>query len=70
MVLPGTEGLGLKPWWQVITPHRDIREGNFNASQFAANLYNVVHGKATPEYQDPREFFRRTYLTEGLQEPA
>ena len=66
VVLPGTEGLGLKPWWQVITPHRDIREGNFNASQFAANLYNVVHEKATPEYQDPREFFRRTYLTEGL----
>jgi Protein of unknown function (DUF499) len=66
VVLPGTEGLGLKPWWQVITPHRDIREGNFNASQFAANLYNVVHGKATREYLDPREFFRRTYLTEGL----
>ena len=68
VVLPGTEGLGLKPWWQVITPHRDIREGNFNASQFAANLYNVVHGKATREYLDPREFFRRTYLTEGLKD--
>ena len=70
VVLPGTEGLGLKPWWQVITPHRDIREGNFNASQFAANLYNVVNGKATREYLDPREFFRRTYLTEGLKELA
>ena len=66
MVLPGTEGLGLKPWRQVITPHRDILEGNFNASQFAANLYNVVNGKATREYLDPVEFFRRTYLTEGL----
>lgn len=66
VVLPGTEGLDIKPWWQVITPHQDIREGNFNASQFAANLYNVVHGKATPEYLRPREFFRRTYLTEGL----
>ena len=68
VVLPGTEGLGLKPWWEVITPHRDIREGNFNASQFAANLYNVQHGKATREYLDPREFFRRTYLTEGLKD--
>jgi hypothetical protein len=66
--LSGTEGVGLKPWWQVITPHRDIREGNFNASQFAANLYNVVSGKATREYQEPREFFRRTYLTEGLKD--
>lgn len=68
VVLPGMEGLGLKPWREVITPHRDIREGNFNASQFAANLYNVVNGKATPEYGDPREFFRRTYLTEGLKD--
>ena len=66
VVLPGSEGMGLKPWWQVITPHRDIREGNFNASQFAANLYNVVNEKATREYLYPREFFRRTYLTEGL----
>ena len=71
VLLPGTQGIGtegvsLKPWHQVITPHADIRAGNFNASQFAANLYNVLHGKATPEYADPREFFRRTYLTEGL----
>jgi predicted AAA+ superfamily ATPase len=66
VVLPGTDGLGLKPWWQLITPHEDIRKGNFNASQFAANLYNVVNDKATREYLEPAEFFRRTYLTEGL----
>ena len=47
VILPGMEGLGLKPWRQVIRPHRDIVDGNFNASQFAANLYNVVNGKAT-----------------------
>ena len=68
VILPGTEGLGLKPWREVIRPHRDIVEGNFNASQFAANLYNVVTGQATPEYQEPVEFFRRTYLTEGLKD--
>ena len=68
VLLSGPDGLGLKPWWQVITPHQDIREGNFNASQFVANLYNVQHGKATDEYLIPREFFRRTYLTEGLKD--
>jgi Protein of unknown function (DUF499) len=68
VILPGTEGLGLKPWREVIRPHQDIRDGNFNASQFAANLYNVVAGTATPEYRDPVEFFRRTYLTEGLKD--
>jgi hypothetical protein len=68
VLLSGPEGLGLKPWWQVITPHQDIQTGNFNASQFAANLYNVQHGKATREYLDPLEFFRRTYLTEGLKD--
>ena len=68
IILPGMEGLNLKPWRQVIRPHRDITDGNFNASQFAANLYNVVNGKATPEYDHPIEFFRRTYLTEGLRD--
>ena len=28
----------------------------------------MLQGKASPEYSDPAEFFRRTYLTEGLQE--
>ena len=68
VILPGMEGLGLKPWRQVIRPHKDIVDGNFNASQFAANLYNVVNGKATVEYRDAVEFFRRTYLTEGLRD--
>src|SRR5450756_922371 len=68
VLLSGPDGVGLKPWWQVISPHADIREGNFNASQFVANLYNVQHGKATDEYLVPREFFRRTYLTEGLKD--
>jgi len=27
----------------------------------------VLEGKAAPEYQDPKEFFARTYLTEGMQ---
>ena len=65
---PAWRASGLKPWREVIRPHRDIIAGNFNASQFAANLYNVVIGKATREYLDPAEFFHRTYLTEGLKD--
>src|SRR5574341_28007 len=63
------EGLGTKPWREVITPHADVRSGNFNAAEFAADLHHVAHGEAgADEYGDPVEFFSRTYLTEGLRD--
>jgi predicted AAA+ superfamily ATPase len=64
--LPGVEGMGLKPWRDVIAPHHDVATGNFTGSQFAANLHAVYREEATNEYGDAIEFFRRTYLTEGL----
>ena len=64
----GVEGAGLKPWREVIVPHRDVREGNLRGSEFAADLYYVVRGEASREYLEPVEFFRRTYLTEGLRD--
>jgi len=64
----GAEGLGLKPWREVITPHEDVTSGNFNASEFAADLYFASLGEGSREYVDPVEFFRRTYLTEGLKD--
>jgi predicted AAA+ superfamily ATPase len=64
----GVEGLGLKPWREVITPHRDVASGNFTASEFAADLHFVSLGEGSREYVDPVEFFRRTYLTEGLKD--
>jgi hypothetical protein len=65
----GVEGLGLKPWREVITPHQDVASGNFTASEFAADLYLVSHGgEDSREYAEPVEFFRRTYLTEGLKD--
>jgi predicted AAA+ superfamily ATPase len=66
--LPAVEGMGLKPWREVIAPHPDVATGRFNASQFAANLYRVAHEEDTGEYGDPVEFFQRTYLTEGLRD--
>ena len=66
--LPAVEGMGLKPWRQVVAPHPDVATGRFNASQFAANLYRVAHEEDVGEYGDPVEFFQRTYLTDGLRD--
>jgi len=55
----------VKPWWQVAVPHRDIREGRIG--DFAADLKSIVEGKASVEYIDPETFFRRTHLTNGLE---
>jgi len=61
---------GLRPWREVLQPHDDVATGNFQASEFAADLYKVATG--APEegkaYADPAEFFHRTYLTEGLRD--
>ncbi len=56
----------LKPWRDVVTPHPDVAKGKYQQAEFAADLSQVVEGKAEPEYQDPVEFFARTYLTEGM----
>lgn len=64
---PGAEGL--KPWREVLPPHDDVATGNFHASEFAADLFKVANQtEADADYADPVEFFRRTYLTEGLQD--
>ena len=57
---------GLKPWREVVQPHPDVASGRYIQAEFAADLSQVMAGTAEPEYQDPLEFFRRTYLTEGL----
>ncbi|GEM_PF-4943002 len=62
------EGHGLKPWREVIIPHRDVISGDFAGAEFAADLYYVSIGEGSREYTDPVEFFRRTYLTEGLKD--
>ncbi|MBU2496199.1 MAG: DUF499 domain-containing protein, partial [Candidatus Omnitrophica bacterium] len=56
----------LKPWREVVTPHRDVASGRYQHAEFAADLWQVHLGEGTDEYRDPVEFFRRTYLTESL----
>ncbi len=58
--------MALKPWYKVVTPREDLREGKpLDASEFAVHLDQVRDGLAAPAvYQDPKQFFERTYLTQ------
>lgn len=56
----------LKPWREVVNPHQDVASGGYQQAEFAADLWQVHLGEGTDEYRNPREFFRRTYLTESL----
>ncbi|HDZ2746318.1 TPA: ATP-binding protein, partial [Klebsiella pneumoniae] len=56
----------LKPWREIARPHRDVLEGTFKQSEFAADITQVANGKAPREYQDAEQFFARTFITEGM----
>ena len=56
----------LTPWRDIITPHEDVAGGRYQQAEFAADLWQIHLGKGPDEYRDPREFFRRTFLTESL----
>ena len=56
----------LKPWRDVVTPHVDVASGRYQQAEFAADLWQVHLGEGTDEYRDPKEFFRRTFLTNSL----
>ena len=56
----------LKPWREVVTPHKDVASGRYQQAEFAADLWQVHIGEGSDEYRKPVEFFRRTYLTDSL----
>jgi predicted AAA+ superfamily ATPase len=56
----------IKPWREVAHPHKDVLEGTFKQSEFAADISAVHAGTAEPEYQDAEKFFARTFITEGM----
>jgi hypothetical protein len=58
--------MSLKPWREIAHPHRDVLEGTFKQSEFAADISQVASGTATEEYQDAEKFFSRTFITEGM----
>ena len=57
---------GLTGWRGVIAPLPDVASGTFVHAEFAADLWEVHLGRAASEYGDAREFFRRTYITQGI----
>ncbi len=57
---------GLKPWREVVSPHKDVASGKYQQAEFAADLWQVYLGQGSDEYRDPAEFFRRTFLTDSL----
>lgn len=58
----------LKPWREVVTPHKDVASGRYQQAEFAADLWQVHLGQGTDEYRNPSEFFRRTFLTDSLKQ--
>ncbi len=56
----------LKPWREVVSPHKDVASGRYVQAEFAADLWQVHIGEGSDEYRKPIEFFRRTFLTESL----
>jgi len=58
--------MNIKSWREVVTPHKNVLEGTFQESEFAADLNKVANKTASKEYQNPELFFERTYITEGM----
>src|SRR5579863_2314342 len=59
--------MALKPWYKVVTPREDLRDGRpLDASEFAVHLDQVREGRAPKDYVQPDRFFERTHITGSL----
>lgn len=56
----------LKPWVEVAFPQTDVLGSRFKQSEFAVDLAAVDMGQASEDYAQADNFFRITFLTEGL----
>jgi hypothetical protein len=57
----------LKPWYDVVKPREDLREGKSqDASEFAVHLDRVRDGTGRADYTDPEQFFAKTFLAANL----
>ena len=63
--------MALEPWYKVVLPRKEVREGrSFNPDEFAIALEQVVAGTAPADYCEPEAFFARTCFTRALREQA
>lgn len=61
----------MDPWYRVVTPRKEVREGrSFNPDEFAIALEQVVAGTAPEDYAKPEQFFSRTCFTRALKDHA
>lgn len=59
--------MALKPWYKVVNPRKDLREGkSLVVAEFAVHLDQIRDNAGYEEYRIPDRFFENTYLTEGL----
>ncbi len=57
----------MKPFHTIAIPHKDILEGRLTMDVFAADLWEVYQNRGAEEYRDAETFFKKTYITHGLQ---
>lgn len=58
--------INLKRVWEENKPHKDVLSGKMKDDIFAADLGDVWKGEAASIYQDPKEFFQKTFMTSSL----
>jgi len=56
----------MKPFHTIAVPHEDILEGRLTMDIFAANLWEVFNKRGPDEYKDADTFFKKTFVTKGL----
>ena len=56
----------MKPFHTIAVPHEDILEGRLTMDIFAADLWEVFNNRGPEEYRDAETFFRKTFMTKGL----
>lgn len=60
--------MSLPSIFDLCKPRDDVVTGAIADSDYAANLANVLNGRASRDYTDAPTFFTNTYPTEGLKE--
>src|SRR5438067_2753505 len=57
----------MEPWYKVVLPRQELREGrSLDPSEFAVHLEQVVAGNAPRDYVEPAKFFSRNYFSNAL----
>jgi predicted AAA+ superfamily ATPase len=69
-VVSNTNISNTTPWYNIIQPHFDIRNGQLDESVFAANLAEVSNNAGREVYRSAEVFFSKTYFTAGIRDIA